>query len=240
MSRRLKIAGIIGGTLVLIFLFRFYFSDPDVQLTKKYALESMEETYTEVEVDTIQDVIIVEKKYAFVPFISKQNEYGMGFFVWRNHSWQVDAIHEKGEPHLLKVKKNDPSSYRLVWNIHPDDQVERMEFHYVRERGYFGDEEQTWYEPRVQLKQEADLGAGLYGVMALTDEWLSVMDSLQSSGDESRNPFFSVDDESRIIWITYDSAGEQTYPDHFMNGEEYSGSTIRLETIISINEQELE
>ena len=233
------IGGIVVGILLCLFLYWFYFSDPDAVLTKEKAAEGIGQTFPDVEVDAIQDVIMVDRKHAFVPFVSKRNEYSMSFWVWENHAWKADSLHSNGEPYLWKVK-NDPAAHYIVWNIHPDDQVADMRLYFIRERGYNISDEEERYAPRVQLEKRVDLRERLYGASAFSDEWLAVMEEMEAvelKRDSVFDDFLSGQETMYIGWSSYDSAGKQMFPEQFMNNSEYVNGNERIEFIRFLQEE---
>lgn len=172
----------IGVAVILIaMIYWFDFSEPKSFPPNDQLLEEMNNSYPEVAAKLIQETLFVDEHHVVVPFISNDNIYGLSYWVWKNHKWQVAKVDTSGIPMLFKADKNNPSSYYFVWNIHPEDVLDSIEFYFIRDRESYVSDYIATYRPRIQMMKEVSLKDTSYGVMQLPKEWVTIMEEFSKS-----------------------------------------------------------
>jgi hypothetical protein len=172
-----KYVFIFISILIVAVVYLFYFAQPRALPENKELLQKINSTLLSTGAVKVQDTIFVDDRHVFVPFITKNNEYGKSFWAWDKYRWKVTAIQMGGQPSIWKIDKENPSSYQVVWNIHPDDNLNSMKLYLVRDRNYHITEDIDTYQPGVLLEKEIDLET-LYGSSSLPYDWVSFMDSV--------------------------------------------------------------
>lgn len=157
------------------FVYWYYNSDPIVIPSHEELIKRIDGAYEETEVAKVQDAILVDKRHLFVPYISKNNDYGTSFFVWKKGKWEIESVNTSGQPILWKINLDDPSSYQMVWNFHPDDKFQYAQFYLMRDRGYEVTQGIEFYYPKVQLMKKVKATQTSYGVGKLPKDWVSLI-----------------------------------------------------------------
>ncbi|QRG66202.1 hypothetical protein [Brevibacillus choshinensis] len=227
----------LGFFMILpsIILYWFYFSKPTSFPTNEQLVEEMNRNFPEATASVIQETIPVGERNVLVPFISKRGDYGLSYWVWKNHKWKVASIDTKGEPRLWKIHKNDPSSFYFVWNIHPKDQLSSIHFYMIRDRGYRITKGVEHYEPRVQMEKRVSLQEKSYGWMQLSHDWVAIMNAYRKA-ESAKLP----EQDLFFGWIPYDQMNKETFPESSVNGTGYSNSEVDLEHVMIVNRGDIE
>ncbi|MCD8510047.1 MAG: hypothetical protein LRY73_09385 [Bacillus sp. (in: Bacteria)] len=193
----------------------------------------------------IQDVIYVGEKHVFVPF-KTHSRYGTSYWVWRGGSWDLGAISNIQSPRVWKVNPQDPSSYVIVWNMDPNDDMTDFELVLSNRRNYWVSDNVHHYTPRVQLHHTVAFQseASSYGVMSLPEDWLIFLDDylkVENAKQPSSSFIFDFFPQSSVsfAWMPYDKNGEVTFPGPD-NGSGSGYGNIHLEYMSTIPEHELE
>lgn len=222
--------------LLSIIGFWFYFSMPTPFPTNQQLIEEMNRIFPKATASIIQDTIPIDERHVLVPFISKKDDYGLSYWVWKNHKWQVASIDTKGEPMLWKLNRNDPSSFYFVWNIDPKDQLSSIHFYLIRNRGYRIAEGIERYYPRVQMEKRVPIQEKSYGSMQLSDEWITFMNAyikvVSAKQFPEQNMFFG--------WIPYDQTNKETFPGSSVNGTSYVNGKVDLEHVMIVGKRDIE
>jgi hypothetical protein len=242
MMKNKKLWLLLGILLILIFSFGiywFYFSKPVTFPKDEELIKEIQTAFQEASPDRILDSIKVDEEHYFVPFISKDNEYGTSYWVWERHKWRLAKIDSRGTPLVWKIDKNNPSTYYLVWNFHPDDQVKNADIHLFRRRSFQISEGVDTYIPGIQMKQKISLQEKSFGVMKMPNDWLSLLYPFIKV--QSSNSSLELEHYFTIGWTTYDSSGKIKFPENSVNGESYStGVEIETDFAPIIDDHELE
>lgn len=227
------------GLLIImlsIIVYWFYFSTPTSFPTNEQLVEELNRIFPEATASIIQDTISIDERHVLVPFISKKDDYGLSYWVWKNRKWQVASIDTKGEPMLWKLNGNDPSSFYFVWNIDPKDKLSSIHFYFIRKRGYRIAEGIERYYPRVQMEKRISFQEKSYGSMQLPDDWITFMNAYleveSAKQSPGRNLFFG--------WIPYDLTNQQIFPERSVNGSGYSEGKVDVEYVMILNKGEIE
>lgn len=238
------IVGIGVAVLLLAMIYWFNFSEPKSFPPNEQLLEEMNNSFPKVTAKVIQETLFVDERHVVVPFISKENMYGVSYWVWKNHKWQVAEIDTSGRPMLFKVDKTNPSSYYFVWNIHPSDALGSIEFYFVRDRNSYGLDNIQTYSPRIQIMKEVSLKDTSYGVMQLPEEWVTIIKEFSKS-ELVKKPspsfqHFFPDQSMYFGWIPYDEMKRESYPELSSDGSGFSTGDVEREPVMIFNREDLE
>jgi hypothetical protein len=243
-----KKLGILIGLVIFVVLssiliFWFYFSKPVPFPTNEQLVKEINSIFPEAEVDVIQETIPVDTRHVVVPFISNENDNGLSYWVWQRHKWMVATIDTKGEPKIWKINKKDPSSFHLVWNINPEDQLSSIRFYLIRDRGFQITEGIENYVPRVQMEKKVSLEEKSFGVMQLPVEWAGFMNSIIKVESAKQTDLFfnnSFPVHSMYFgWIPYAQGDKETFPEGSVNGNGYSNGNLDLEHMMILGIEDL-
>lgn len=240
-KKRLLIAA--GVILVIILIYWFYFSKPSSFPSKEQAIKEITSSFPEVSVKVIQDTIRIDEHHMLVPFISKEKDYGLSYWVWQNHNWEVQGLDTKGSPSIWKLN-DDPSSFQLVWNIHPDNKLKSIDFYLMRDRNFAISGGIGEYYPKVQMKKNVSLMKKTYGAVNLPREWSALINTFSKSESNKQpsllsNHFF-LDQSISFSWLPISQSGKDTLNLDTINGTGYSNSIANVEELIVSNKDELE
>jgi hypothetical protein len=243
-----KKASLIGGCMVIVVLsviiYMFYFATPKAFPNEELLIDSMNELFPSAKVSRIQDVIHLNERNVFVPFISHDNDYGMSYWIWDKYHWKVAKIETRGEPEVWKINGNVPSNHHLVWNINPKDQLNHLDLYLIRDRGYSIRNDIHTYYPKVQMTTTASLNEQSYGVMPVPSEWNSLLKAVDNVGETNLGDWLFGqnyrEDQLYIGWIPYAKNGKETFPEHSGNGGVYMNVSINVQYLRILNERELE
>ncbi|PLS10365.1 hypothetical protein [Neobacillus cucumis] len=233
----------IAAVLSTLLIYWFYFSPPKSFPTKSQLIKEINHSTPRASVKIIQDTVHIDKGHVFVPYISKDGQYGVSFWVWERHKWEMESLSTNGSPRIWKIDRNNPASYYILWNLHPDDGVKDMDFYLIRERGYQGINGRMTYIPKIQMETKIALKKKSYGMMLMPDEWDAVMGSL-IKGEKAKAPwsvFDSLTSNYQVYfgWIPYDQKDKVTVVKNSITGEGYtSGANIDESRILSPSEIE--
>ncbi|MFD1739473.1 hypothetical protein ACFSCX_23610 [Bacillus salitolerans] len=243
-----KIVYFGSGIVVALFsvmIYSFYFSSPSPFPSEEELIEEMTKVFPEAEVSQIREVIDVTDREKFVPIVTKKDSYGKSFWVWDKYKWQVTYIDMTGNPLIWKANEEDPSTYHIVWNIHPDDQLKHIKFYMVRDRGYRTTEGtyETYY-PRVQMDQTISLEKKSYGVMQIPKEWSVFITSLNNAQFVQQPDLFFTNfySEQQVFygWTPYGQDNKLSFPENSVNGTGYSNGGVNTEHVMILDENEIE
>lgn len=204
--------------------------------TNEQLVEEMNSIFPEATASIIQDTIPIDERHVLVPFISKKDGYGLSYWVWKNHKWKVASIDTKGQPMLWKLNINDPSSFYFVWNIDPKDQLSSIHFYLIRDRGYRITEGIEHYDPRVQMEKRVSAQEKSYGLMQLSDDWVTFMNAYIKVESAKQSP----EQDMVFGWIPYDQTNKETFPGSSVNGTGYSDGEVDLEYVMILDKGDIE
>lgn len=225
-------------------IYSFYFSKPASFPENATLVEAINNLFPEADAHVIQDTIPVDEHHVLVPFISKKDDYGLSYWVWEKHQWRVASIDTKGEPKIWKINSNQPSSYHYVWNIHPNDRLNSIDFYLIRARGYIFSEGVENYQPRIQIEKKVSLKEKSYGLMQLPDDWATIINTFTNMKSETQpndimNSFFP-EQQMFFGWIPYNQENKETFPERSVNGNGYSNGKLDMEHVMILNKIDIE
>lgn len=238
----LVVLSIVSLTTFLVYW--YFFWPPKPFPSNEDIVREMNRTYEEAGAKVILDRLFVDEHHVVVPYISTNEDYGLSYWGWRNHKWQVLTIDTKGEPKVWKVKGNDPSSFAIVWNVDPNDQLQEIQYYLIRNRNYGMTNGVEHYFPKVQMKKEISLKEKSYGVLQLPEDWALVLNSVlieEGVGQSSLffNNIFPLQN-AYFGWIPYDQTGKEAFPEQSVNGNTYVVGDIYQEHVMIMNKVDIE
>ncbi|MBM7604945.1 hypothetical protein JOC75_002949 [Metabacillus crassostreae] len=134
----------------------------------------------------IQDIIQLDEKTYFVPFLSDDGSYGTSIWVWSFGKWECVGTNSGSGPTILA---NNGNSY-IYWNIHPHDQVREWEIYLTSERNYSvtnanSENRVEVYFPKVQVKDTIKLENESFGYAELSPKWKDIIGSFDFNPTQS-------------------------------------------------------
>ncbi|WP_449538809.1 hypothetical protein [Ferdinandcohnia sp. Marseille-Q9671] len=239
---------VVIGTLVFIGIaisvYYFYLAKPSSFLPSEKVLAELNRYSYDSTVTEVLDVIEIDERRVYVPFITDKNKYGTSLWMWEKHKWELVAESDTGAPKVWKIDTKDPNSYQVFWNIHPEDQISHGEFYFLKDRNYHITANEHTYFPRIQLKSIINFKEKPYGMMKLPKDWRTVMGA-SIKVEKDRQPdsffpdFFPVLQDMYFGWIPYNQKHERQDADATMGGGG-SATGIDLHYVMYLNEEELE
>ncbi|WP_338780177.1 hypothetical protein [Metabacillus sp. FJAT-52054] len=224
------------------FAYWFFFSKPTAFPVNEQAVAEINRTFPKAYSRTIQEAIKLDDRHMVLPFISKVKNYGLSYWVWRNHKWNVVSVDTNGKPSIWKINPADPSSYYLIWNLKPEHPLNSIDFYLIGERGYHISGGIEDYQPRVQMKEKISLREKSYGAVKLTKQWTAAIQVLSQAESAKNSDMLTMDlfpEASMFIgWIPYDKAGKES--NVMFDGPSYSTSYEAIEELRPINESDME
>jgi hypothetical protein len=197
----------------------------------------------EVKVVEIQETIQIDGRHAVAPFKSDTGAYGISHWVWKWHEWSLEGIRTNGDPRIWKIDPSDPSSFHIIWNIDPEEQVQTIDFYLMRDRNYSvsGGEEQ--YFPSIRLKNGVSIQEKSYGVMKVPAEWSGIMKD-DRGGNLVKSTSLFADFHRRphltFGWHPIDESGEDAFPESARNGSGYYSGDLNEEYLMPLDAGDVE
>jgi len=225
LKNKITIIGSLIFAIVFIVIYWFYLSKPTAFYSEARIKKTISHTYEGEYVKDIQDIIFIDKRHVFVPYISKENGYGASFWKWQHHKWKiVNIIDKAGTPRLWKIKPNNPSSYVMFWNYNPVDRVDEIKFRLVRERNYMMSNENVYYAPEIFLEHRVSLHKKTYGFLTYPNKW-SKIQKLEAEAGTKQTLFFLQEQGSSsslsMSMTMYDNVGKEVFPEESLNSNDY-------------------
>lgn len=240
--------GVAGLVLIgiLVALYVLFLSSPKPFPDREKLVDEINRVYRDGAVQDIQDVIYLDHKNVYVPFVSASDEYSMSVWEWKYNKWKLIYMTTEGMPILWLLDRNAPSAHRILWNLHPDDGVDALHLYLINNRGYqishrSNQVYDSIYTPKVQVDHRISLQQSSYGAMALPDEWITInkeLEQLKKVNQSYMLPMQSVTSNIRVN--TYDKDNQEVYPKRSVNGRSYSNGRLHYQFIMFINENDIE
>ncbi|MGV3466104.1 MAG: hypothetical protein ACO1OT_12525 [Heyndrickxia sp.] len=246
MKKPIIITSLIGfGLLLTCFaLYWFYFSKPSPFPDSYHLMKKLDDSFPEASVEKVQGYFPMDNRHFFVPFITKENKYGFSCWTWKKHKWELTAMNTMGEPFLWKINERDPSTYRIIWNLHPNDHIRSIRFFMIRDRGYHVSEGVEHYDPKIQMNEDTSLKEKSYGFMKLPKNWGNLIRSNNEVEIEKQPDFFTINFFPRTSvyfgWIPYDEDGKLAKLNNSMYGSGFGRLGSDLEDIRFMTGKDIE
>jgi hypothetical protein len=235
MTKTTKLTISMGVLIILGVIIYWYFPRTPVAFpSDKELIVNINHTQSTVRVEEILDKIKMDKEHFFVPFISTTGDYGTSYWEWQNTKWKVLNIDNSGEPKVWKIDSNDPSTFRLVWNLHEDDKVDHMKFFLYRERNFHITNGVEYYYPKLQMEKRIETTSISYGSIKLPNDWLSVIESLIKMDSSASHDLLGDFDLNRYMyfaWKPYDKSGIEARLEGTINGYSFFNDDIELDLV---------
>lgn len=228
----MKKRSILAGGLLFAGLFAFYWlyvEKTDSRPKNEEILSQINSSLQNAQAVEIQDFLKLDDGHGVAPFLSDKEQYGVSY--WERHltGWKVISIRTDGEPMVWMVDENDPSSFHIVWNINPGNDIQTLQYFFMRERGYSSSGEQQHYVPGILMKTEASLAGNSYGAMKIPGEWGDAL--TLSDGSDVPDPLFGDDFNmgvrSQFGWIPLDENSKEVEWKDSSNNSSYSKGNVR-------------
>lgn len=233
----------ISAFIVLVITGVFYFfltKEADPLPESSVLAEKIGASDVNLTVEEILERHLIDKEHAYIPFKTEEGEYGVSLWVFDN-DWKAALIDEGGDPKIWRVDPSDPSTYYLVWNIHPDDDIEILDIYHKRERSYRITAGEHTYIPALQSKLEITVSGQSYGARSIPDVWTRILEQenklqMKQTGMHSATPSESY---LQTRYLAYDHSGEPAKMEKTLNGDGYS-TGLRVDIIPRIEKENLE
>ena len=246
MSKKLKL--ILLAVIVLISaavaVYCLYLSPPKEFPSKEEITESMMNTFPEADIKEIQDIIFLDDRHAFVPFITKSDGYGFSFWEWDKHDWHFSSIDTGATPRIWKIDKKNPAENFIVWNFHPENDLKSLTFFLMKDRGYSVTDGKENYQPKIQMNFKVDMvGEKTYGFTKIPNQWqeyVSAENKLMSA--LIPNPLFSdffPQAHYYYGWRSVTRDGSEDHPAYPINNNGFGTGDSLIEHIMFLDQQEL-
>ena len=231
--------------IILFFIYWYYFSKPTGFLSDEQLVKQFNETFPQAEVVQIQDTIQLDREHVFVPFISKSEKYGVSYWEWSSRKWEPIHINTSGEPLMWKIDAEKPSTFHILWNFNPKDELSSLKYYIIRDRNYQISSGNHMYTPRVQIEREIPVGENSFGVFTLPEDWQSFYKNTANLAIPDRQGLnlFSHMGLNHLIyfgWTSYNEFDERTFPENSLNGHGFSSGSTTTDFVRWFNESDLE
>ncbi|NMH68191.1 hypothetical protein HF072_05300 [Bacillus sp. RO3] len=241
-KRRILLLGyvvLLAGVLAYYWL---YVERADSLPKEEEILSGIDSALHDADVTEIQDFLKVDDRHGVAPFRSGTENYGISYWEHTLIGWRVKGIRTDGDPKMWMVDGSDPSSFHIVWNMAPNNQVQTLKYYFLRERGYSRSGDQQHYVPTIMVKAEVSVEEASYGAMKLPKEWVYAM----TLSDGSQGPDVTFGNEfhpgmhSIFGWMPVDEFGKEAEWMDPMNNSSYSTGDIREEYMQRVSKKQLE
>lgn len=176
----LLISLLLAGAVILATV--VYLQTPKAFLTEEEIMEKLYLADASARVKEIQDIVPLDEKSMFVPFILEGDRYASSIWMWPGGQWENVSVTTSSGP--ISWTSKDGTKTFLTWNIDPDDKVEYFQFYLLSER-YFqvtnvnANDRIEIYLPKIQMAHRVPLDTTSYGAVPIPDEWAGIIESFK-------------------------------------------------------------
>lgn len=174
-GRSLIIVVILLIAAAVIVFFRTYDGKPGPLPNVDEIIAELNEYEPEADAAVVLNNVKLTDQQVFIPFVSSQGNYGMGFLKWEKRKWSVARVDMSGRPEVRVTDHSDPSGRYVVWNNNPLEKVKEFRFYLIRDRNAGMSSGVYYYVPRVQMEMLVNVTEHPYGAMPFPDEWSGIM-----------------------------------------------------------------
>ncbi|RPF54404.1 hypothetical protein [Aquisalibacillus elongatus] len=245
MTKLTKIISITTILLVvtLFLIYWYFFSEPTAFPEDEQLIEEMNDLFDRANAEEIQDTIQLDDKHVFVPFISSNDMYGVSYWKWDKRKWRPIRISTDGDPRVWNTDDDVISTY-IIWNFHPDDDVQDITFYLIRDRSYHVSAGEHTYIPRIQVEEKVSASDETYGVYEFSDDWGTLASQINALA-EQKNPdmhfgFMFQDPKVQFGYQPLNKNGETVFPENSANGAGFSNGHVQTDFVLFIDSLELE
>ncbi|WP_226085071.1 hypothetical protein [Mesobacillus sp. S13] len=158
-------------------LYWYYLSPPAAFPEQEEIKATLNDPYNRVGIAEIQDTIFLDDKHVYIPFITEEEGHGISFWEWEKHEWQLSSYSTGSTPQIWKIDADDPSSHYIMWNFHPENNLDYLTLYLIKERGFSVSEGKHHYGPGIQMDFRTEVGERSYGYTAIPSEWQEYMEA---------------------------------------------------------------
>jgi hypothetical protein len=236
-----------GVILIMIGLFLIYWfmlSPPSDFPGKQFAKSEITDTFPEADIRDIQDIIMLDDKHAYIPFTTNQESYGGSLWEWKKHKWQFLSIDTDFKPRIWKLESHNPESYIIIWNLHPQNNLEILTFSLKKEKGYSVTEGQEIYQPSVQIEYKKRLAEEVsYGFINIPAEWKKfITEENKILPSDLPDPFFDQfyqQPQYYFGWRSLSKEGIDEYPQYPQYSNGFGTGDSFVEQMIYLDKTEI-
>ncbi|WP_226676473.1 hypothetical protein [Mesobacillus jeotgali] len=169
----------------------FYFAPPAAFPDKGKIKNILMDPHNGIDIAEVQDTIFLDDKHVYIPFTTKTESHGISLWEWKKHKWQLSSFSTGSMPFIWKIDSDDPATHIIMWNFHPENNVDYLKFFLIKERGYSITEGKHQYGPGVQMDFRVNSGGLSYGYSPIPSEWQEYMKAENKLMKAMKpNPFF--------------------------------------------------
>lgn len=244
-KKRSLLLGGAAATLILILAgYWFYFAPPGEFPGKQQAIKEMMKDFPNAEIELIQDIIFIDSEHVLAPFVTKDHAYGLSFWEWRKHNWEFVRIDTDVTPQLWRTNPKEPGSYYIIWNFHPDNRLDYLNFYLKKDGNFSISDGKHRYFPKVQMELKVDIDEkSSYGFTKVPDEWIEfILTENQLSKSSMPNSIFSdffSPDQYYIGWRSMNKDGSDEYPAFPQNSNGFGSGDNHIEPTMYMDKVEI-
>ena len=172
-KNRIIVLSIFSILIIGIVIYLIKFVTPTEFYNEEELLKKFQQEDRYIQIEVIQDIIHIDEKHVFVPYISTDQDYGISIWKWEEGKWRLAQSEVTSEVLFWQINENDPSTYRFAWNLPPDKSIETIRFMMVKDRGHHMSGEDYYYQSRIQMEESVPFEK-TYGIIPLPEDWLEV------------------------------------------------------------------
>ncbi|MFI8684554.1 hypothetical protein [Rossellomorea sp. NPDC077527] len=241
--KKKRILFLVVGLLVVGLLAVYWlYMETDSLPQDEDLLSGINSTVQNVQAIEIQDFIKVDSRHGVAPFRSDSGGYGISYWKRNITGWKVKRIRTNGEPKVWMVDEDDPSSFRIVWNMAPGNHIQTLQFYFMRDRGFSISGGQQHYVPSILMNSEVSMKGTSYGMMKLPKEWVYAM-KLSNGSEGQADSFwdeFDLGMFSTFGWIPLAANGKEADLMEHMNSYGYTNGNFHEEHMQRLSKEQLE
>lgn len=236
---------VIGLITTAALLYWFYLAPPESFPSKQEVMANMMDTFPEANIKEIQDIMFIDSKHVFVPFITNSESHGLSFWHWDKHEWKFISIDTGATPRMWRIDPKNPEHNVILWNFHPKNELKSLTFYIMKERGYSVTDGKENYQPKIQLEFKIELeGQTTYGFTNIPMNWQEYATS-ESNLMSAITPdplFFGIFQPSYYYygWRAMNEEGSEDYPAFPKNSHGFGTGDASVEHIRFIDSQILD
>ncbi|MBT2638268.1 hypothetical protein [Bacillus sp. ISL-39] len=220
----------------------YYLASPGTLPDQEKIKATLNDPYNRVGIAEIQDRIFLDDKHVYIPFITEEEGHGISFWEWKKHEWQLSSFSTGSMPQIWKIDTDDPASHYIMWNFHPENNLDYLTLYLIKERGFSVSEGKHHYDPGIQMGFRAEVGEKSYGYTSIPEDWQKYMEAenklMASMIPDSLFADFFPPAQYYFGWQSTTTEGITEYPSYpNMNGFGSGGSST--ENLRFLNENDI-
>lgn len=245
MKKRFVMIAVIIFIIGAYNLYQNYDGRPGELPSAEHVIQAINQEFDKANADEVLDLIQLDSKHAFIPFVSAGGQYGISYWVWENFKWTIGRVDTGGGPYIWKLDRKDPSKQFVVWNFNPQGIISGMDYYLIRERDAGSSGGNEFYTPRIQMKwSPMHVEAKSYGALPFPEEWASLMKEDMRVNHTGGSDLFLFGRNSRSMmhvgWLPLYNKESNTVADTVSSTHGYSSKHLDLEFIGILNTADLE